>query len=501
MAVGKCTWCSRKKQRYSQKLIRKQRHRPGKIIKTSAYLRIPDIVESFKRCKWFTRGWTLQELLAPDEVVFYSSEWKCIGYRDTASILISSITGIDEKYIRRSTYMDSMHSAPICERMSWMARRKTTCVEDSAYCLLGLFEINMPLLYGEGRRAFLRLQEEIIRVSNDQTIFCWEPDTGSPGSDINDLIQWQSMLAPSPSAFRNSARFRARTRSRTSARLPLAPSIYTVTHAGLDITLPVMYMGELICVILDATAPIHDSSPDISTELGQVILFLRRGESGSYHRVYSDLVVTEIPDTIKISRARIFIACSGNVVNSTELLMLDTLGHPASLQILLIFDHHVIIGDVLQKYPLGRDLFITYNRSHNGLKLLPVPPGAISQFVLSGSCVMSDIGKRNSGDDDSFLQSFNIRVRVQHRDTSIAGHDTAAALYSSPIKVDISCIKKWEEFTESSESTSSPNLGMATGARVETELWRFSGSNVVACLVKMDSIPPAYLTNLELSEI
>jgi hypothetical protein len=58
----------------------------------------------------------------------------------------------------------------VSEKMSWAAKRQTTRVEDMAYCLLGLFEINMPLLYGEGPNAFMRLQEEIIRKVTDESI-------------------------------------------------------------------------------------------------------------------------------------------------------------------------------------------------------------------------------------------------------------------------------------------------------------------------------------------
>lgn len=57
--------------------------------------------------------------------------------------------------------------------MFWAARRKTTRVEDIAYCLMGMFGIYMPMLYGEGERAFIRLQEEILKVTNDQSLFAW----------------------------------------------------------------------------------------------------------------------------------------------------------------------------------------------------------------------------------------------------------------------------------------------------------------------------------------
>ncbi|KAH7372251.1 heterokaryon incompatibility protein-domain-containing protein, partial [Pyrenochaeta sp. MPI-SDFR-AT-0127] len=125
---------------------------------------------TFQKSKWFTRGWTLQELLAPKRVVFYSSEWKSIGEKSSLTEVIATASGIDENYIRTPK---NVGLACVAQKMSWVSRRQTTREEDMAYCLLGLFRVNMPLLYGERGRAFLRLQEEILKVSADHTIFAW----------------------------------------------------------------------------------------------------------------------------------------------------------------------------------------------------------------------------------------------------------------------------------------------------------------------------------------
>jgi len=118
--------------------------------------------------RWFTRGWTLQELLAPKEVILLSASWAVIGTRTSLSGTISTIARIQPEYLLSR---DHIWTATIAHHISWAANRHTTRKEDTAYCLLGLFGINMPLLYGEGGRAFIRLQEEIIRHSNDHTIF------------------------------------------------------------------------------------------------------------------------------------------------------------------------------------------------------------------------------------------------------------------------------------------------------------------------------------------
>jgi hypothetical protein len=126
--------------------------------------------DSLPKSRWFTRGWTLQELLAPSSVIFYSTEWARIGdSRDFISIL-RNVTRIDGDILLRTKRLGSIS---VAEKMSWAAKRETTRVEDMAYCLLGIFDINMPLLYGEGEKAFQRLQEEILRNSHDQSLFAW----------------------------------------------------------------------------------------------------------------------------------------------------------------------------------------------------------------------------------------------------------------------------------------------------------------------------------------
>ncbi|KAK5654059.1 hypothetical protein OQA88_7737 [Cercophora sp. LCS_1] len=133
----------------------------------------------FRKSAWFTRGWTLQELLAPQNLIFFNSQWISIGTKAELRGIISNITGISGTYLVRGR----LSTAHISTRMSWASNRITTRLEDIAYCLLGIFGVNMPLLYGEGHRAFQRLQEELIKTSDDQTVFAWDwlprfPHTG-----------------------------------------------------------------------------------------------------------------------------------------------------------------------------------------------------------------------------------------------------------------------------------------------------------------------------------
>jgi len=120
--------------------------------------------DSGARCRWFRRSWTLQELLAPENVVFYDQDWRDIGTKRSLADDIAIITGINRKLLSSEAEIDDYS---VAQKMSWASQRDATRVEDMAYSLLGLFSINMPLLYGEGSRSFARLQEEIIKTSTD----------------------------------------------------------------------------------------------------------------------------------------------------------------------------------------------------------------------------------------------------------------------------------------------------------------------------------------------
>lgn len=114
--------------------------------------------EAFKKSRWFSRGWTLQELIAPKQVDFFSAEGDRLGNKSTLEPMVHEITGIAASALRG----DALSNFSIDERMSWAEHRNTTLEEDKAYCLLGIFDVSMPLIYGEGRhRASRRLQEEI----------------------------------------------------------------------------------------------------------------------------------------------------------------------------------------------------------------------------------------------------------------------------------------------------------------------------------------------------
>ncbi|RPD78549.1 HET-domain-containing protein [Lentinus tigrinus ALCF2SS1-7] len=143
----------------------------------------------FRQSVWFQRGWTLQELIAPRFFLFLSEFWQVLGSKADFAEMLERAQGIPAAVLR----LEASHTEfSVAQRMSWFRDRQTTRLEDEAYCLLGLFDIHMPPLYGEGRNAFRRLQEEIMRQSADTTLFAWdgqglEEDTRYPVSSLSGL--------------------------------------------------------------------------------------------------------------------------------------------------------------------------------------------------------------------------------------------------------------------------------------------------------------------------
>jgi hypothetical protein len=118
---------------------------------------------AFANNRWFKRGWTLQELIAPSSVHFFSCEGKPLGSKKSRELQLHQITGIAIEALQGNT----LSHFSTAERLSWAAQRQTTVEEDAAYCLLGVFDIQMPLIYGEGRQKALdRLKRKIQKSSN-----------------------------------------------------------------------------------------------------------------------------------------------------------------------------------------------------------------------------------------------------------------------------------------------------------------------------------------------
>ena len=177
---------------------------------------------------WFKRGWTLQELIAPASVLFVTSTWKVSGSRADLAECLWQVTGIPPSILtRRRTPSDYS----VCTRMRWASQRQTTRLEDEAYCLMGLFDVSMPTNYGEGERAFTRLQYEIMRKDTDLSLFAFGPTLPygafsrdgislSPGETPSFITRF--LLASSPRQFDHASVYTPNMDS--NARYPYPPS-------------------------------------------------------------------------------------------------------------------------------------------------------------------------------------------------------------------------------------------------------------------------------------
>ncbi|KAI0137963.1 HET-domain-containing protein [Hypoxylon sp. NC0597] len=213
----------------------------------------------FRQSRWFTRGWTLQELLAPRELVFFDRHWDEIQigrisrslrvfrgdqissafynreqYRNRVGLLrlLSDITNIPKRALDTGDFSQFCAAA----RFAWAADRETTRVEDRAYSLLGLLEVNMPLVYGEGNKAFIRLQEEVIKSRDDDSLLAWGYGfiaKEQPGAHVD------SVLAQSPFDFRHCHSFQFLETEEISPDVPLTTTHSAMTNIGMQLAIPI----------------------------------------------------------------------------------------------------------------------------------------------------------------------------------------------------------------------------------------------------------------------
>jgi hypothetical protein len=169
-------------------------------------------INSDQPSEWFFRGWTLQELLAPRKMNFYDTNWTFMGTKDSLAPEIEEITGISSAYLTNAM---PFRDACIATKMSWMAGRKTTREEDIAYGMLGIFNVVLMPLYGEGMNAFRRLQELLQTTVIDESLYAWNmPDASASkmyGVERNRETVWGpgewGLLAATPNWFRGCGHF------------------------------------------------------------------------------------------------------------------------------------------------------------------------------------------------------------------------------------------------------------------------------------------------------
>lgn len=211
---------------------------------------------SFRNSVWFTRGWTLQELIAPKNVIFLDADWQEIGTKETLAETVSQITNVECGVLCGDIKLSDVC---VAKKMAWASKRETLKVEDRAYSLLGIFGVNMTTIYGEGEGAFVRLQQEIMHHSSDHTIFAWdssreEDDHPQVPEDLDD--DRYTLLAPSPDEFADSADYVGVSYSHFARVWGLDNAVpeLRLTNVGISMEIPLIptanprvYLGVLAC--------------------------------------------------------------------------------------------------------------------------------------------------------------------------------------------------------------------------------------------------------------
>lgn len=258
----------------------------------------------FRTSRWFTRGWTLQEILAPMELIFFDRCWKEINIgrinRSLSSVgvenlrlafpaeeqylnrlgllyLLSEITNIPKIVLDRGDFSQFCAAA----RLAWAADRETTRLEDRAYSLLGLLEVNMPLLYGEGEKAFMRLQEEVIKSRDDDSLLAWgygqAPKTQSK-------LHADTVLAQSPLDFKHCHSFQKLATDETSPDVPLTTAHSAMTNIGMQMAIPLRPIDSKNRILIAILRCLVPGTYDHRNHLVVPLVHTKGGDKNHYSR-------------------------------------------------------------------------------------------------------------------------------------------------------------------------------------------------------------------------
>jgi hypothetical protein len=283
-------------------------------------------IPGLEQCRWFTRGWTLQELIAPRIVEFYDRDWHFRGTKADLGAQLTRITNVSQEVLANPA---RMHRLSVAARMSWAAGRVTTRAEDMAYCLLGIFDVNMPMLYGEGDRAFLRLQEAIASQTNDLSLFAWtaeDPAAAAVSGKAEDgrvLSKGKSpqqthrgVFASSPAEFRRAASIQLLSSTAYNPE-------FIITNKGLRMNASIFagedtaYFFGLNCAHVQQGQHTSSSSP-AATSGEQLGIWIQQHGGGVYTRVRPHELARQ-PPAATATVGRIFLARAVSAEQSREL--------------------------------------------------------------------------------------------------------------------------------------------------------------------------------------
>lgn len=211
--------------------------------------------------------------MAPRQVLFLTQGWTLIGDKGDENIqrTLSEITGIDD--------LRNYKSASVAQKMSWVSLRTTARVEDMAYCMLGIFGVHMPPLYGEGRNAFRRLRIELLQVSDDESIFAWK---ASSGSIIRSAMR--GMLAEWPTEFRGAGDIERRPGNNSTAHHMMTNRglLFHTPYSSCSVTTADVDISPVSCVPLRCARQRHKEP--ISIFICKSIVFSRAFPHVHAHR-------------------------------------------------------------------------------------------------------------------------------------------------------------------------------------------------------------------------
>ncbi len=155
-----------------------------------------DAGSNFRQSIWFTRGWTLQELVAPLYVIFFDQDWKEIGTKSSLQAVLTETTRIPSQVL----LMNYGGKISVAERQVWAENRDTAVAEDRAYCMMGLLGVRMPVRYGEGgESASKRLDNEIIRLKGNDS----DPASFDVSSWMRPESEYQFLISVEQRPYRN----------------------------------------------------------------------------------------------------------------------------------------------------------------------------------------------------------------------------------------------------------------------------------------------------------
>ncbi|GME42010.1 het domain-containing protein [Neofusicoccum parvum] len=352
----------------------------------------------FKNSEWFKRGWTLQELVAPRNMIFFSRGWKVLGTKKGLKRILANITRIDAGVLDGTK---DLNSISVAKRMSWAATRETSRTEDEAYCLMGLFNVNMPMLYGEGgEKAFVRLEEQIMQDSDDESIFAWRIPAKKEGRKDDDSLH--GLLATSPKHFADSDRFMPY--CDWQRRLP-----FSKTNKGLQISLHLTrFEGDIYVAALNCPAVTLGYS-------GFLAIFLKRLGStddgnpadDNYHWHYARIKADKLPSLKSLGNLTTLYVRQNNAAASLEASvypehviqlrrgpsldqgyrLLQTMGHHSKVAMLMFKDREWIPSTVPSIFQLGKGVaqlatVLVFERITDGSKFA-VMIGSTTNFGIA----------------------------------------------------------------------------------------------------------------------